>query len=113
MWTRNVWVRYSTVGYTYDPGNSTSFSADTRDGVLNGLYSLTQQYGMRGVWLGLSQTVPVSESFGIIASGWYLVPGGIPDSQELYNYTGLQSRLWSSLKAEWWYARCSRSDWFP
>lgn len=92
------------VGYTYDPGNSTAFSADTRDGGLGSLYNLTQQYGMRGVWLGLSQTVAITDSFGVIASGWYLVPGGIPDSQEPYNYSNVQSRLWSSLKAEWWYA---------
>jgi hypothetical protein len=92
------------VGYTYDPGNSTGLSADTRDGSLAGLSSLTQQYGMRGVWLGLSQTVPISDSFGIIASGWYLVPGGIPDTQEPYNYTSTVVRTWTSLKPEWWYA---------
>ncbi len=75
------------VGYTYDPGNSTGLKADTRDGAISNVNALAQQYRMRGVWLGLSQTVPVSEQFGIIASGWYLVPGATSNSQEQVTIT--------------------------
>ena len=92
------------VGYTSDPGTSTQVAADTRGTQVLGAYSLAQQYGVRGIWLGVSQAIPVNDSFGIIASGWYMLPGEASDSQEPYNYTTAITRLWSSMKVEWWYA---------
>jgi hypothetical protein len=79
-------------------------SASTDNIALLGATDLTHRYGIEGVWLGLSQSVPLTETFSILGSAWYLIPesGGSQESVETYNNNPALGRIWST-QNEWWY----------
>lgn len=63
-------------------------------------------FRLSGLWLGLTQSCPLTENIGIVASGWYLIPS---NKQTLEEYdTGvltarvLANNSWST-KSEWWF----------
>ena len=95
------------VGYSGDPGNSTGFSATAQwAGVMAGALDITHRYAVRGLWLGASQTLALSDNAGIVASFWYLFPDKSVDSRETYFVSGgvgLAERTWKT-NTQWWYA---------
>jgi hypothetical protein len=69
-------------------------------GVLN-LFEESRRYDPKGVWLGLSLPLPLSDRLSIIASGWYMIPGSSGNGYATYNNSDL-SRTWST-SSEWWF----------
>jgi hypothetical protein len=63
---------------------------------------ISQQYPVRGLWLGLTQSVPLSENLAIVGSGWYLIPSD-RRSTEAFNLPGFTLTYdWGS-KSQWWF----------
>lgn len=68
---------------------------------VGGVYQLDQTYDSKGLWLGLQQSVPLSDWLGFMASGWYLIPSN-NGSSEAYNNGLLGTRSWDTTN-EWWF----------
>jgi hypothetical protein len=71
-----------------------------------GIIAITQingRYDPKGVWLGVTIPLPLSERLSIIASGWYMIPGSSGDGFERYNDLSFVQREWST-RSEWWFA---------
>lgn len=70
--------------------------------------SVRHHYSNRGLWLGLSDTICISDRLSFIASGWYLVPSSTSSREEYFlngvNIRGLDTtdRTWHT-KPQWWY----------
>ena len=80
--------------------NGTGFDLATKSIPLGDVNKFSHHYPVRGVWLGLSETINLSERIGLVASGWYLLPSNRADT-EIYN-DGEASRNWNT-RNEWWY----------
>jgi hypothetical protein len=87
------------VGWMEDR-NGTSINVDTTGIFLGGVGSVRHQFANRGLWLGLSDTISLSDSLSFIASGWYLVPS---NSNSLEQYNGNVARRTWDTDARWWY----------
>lgn len=87
------------VGYMdHRPGASFGFSTGG-PGLLNA-FEVRHEYPLRGVWLGLSETVALNEQIGLFASGWYLLPSNFT-SEEFYNLDTAHRR-WNT-DTQWWF----------
>jgi hypothetical protein len=86
-----------------DDRTGTSINVDTTGITIGGASSLRHNFPNRGLWLGLSDTVVLSDRLSFIASGWYLVPSN-SNSLEQYdgNFANTLSRTWDT-DARWWY----------
>ncbi|MBI5571676.1 MAG: hypothetical protein HY914_17170 [Desulfomonile tiedjei] len=70
---------------------------------LNGVARFEQQQRLRGVWLGVTQPLNLSENLTILGSGWYLFPEGIESTEIYVSTAGAQSyRTWT-VTDEWWF----------
>lgn len=89
------------VGWMEDR-EGTTISADTTGISIGGVNSVRHHFANRGLWLGLADTISLSDRVSFLASGWYLVPSS-STSREVYN-AGLivQERTWDT-DARWWY----------
>jgi hypothetical protein len=88
------------VGWMEDR-EGTTISADTTGINVAGVASVRHNFTNRGLWLGLSDTVWLSDNLSFIASGWYLVPSNNSTSREQYNGNVAQ-RTWET-DSRWWY----------
>jgi hypothetical protein len=78
-------------------------------GLIN-VNSVRHHYSNRGLWLGLSDTICISDRLSFIASGWYLVPAstssreeyGLGVNQEQRGGLFGADRSWHT-KPQWWY----------
>jgi hypothetical protein len=68
---------------------------------LGGIYQLDQEYDSRGLWLGLQESVVLSDWLGVMATGWYLFPSN-SSSVEVYNNGVLGTRTWDT-STQWWF----------
>ncbi|MGO9566020.1 MAG: hypothetical protein ACLP5H_00620 [Desulfomonilaceae bacterium] len=59
------------VGWMWGPSVSNS---STTDGAVDTQIDLDDKHWGSGVWLGLTERIGLNERFGLIASGWYLIP---------------------------------------
>jgi hypothetical protein len=92
-----------------DFGKGTSFNASVDPPLPGPVNEIEHTYSNRGLWLGLAQTIPVTERISFMATGWYLIPSNSP-SRERYlplagqttNQGGLGERTWSTQNT-WWY----------
>ena len=100
------------------PTCATSFYVgwmDDRDGVSVSLneeppYNVVvrearHHFPLSGLWLGLTQSCPLTENIGIVASGWYLIPSNKQTNEEYANgVTALTlfNNSWST-KSQWWF----------
>lgn len=92
------------VGWMDDPkGVTAKFTPEgTPIPTLAAVNEIRQEYPVRGLWLGLTQSVPLGENLAVVASGWYLIPSD-RRSTETFNFTGFASSFdWSS-KSQWWF----------
>ena len=88
------------VGYMdHRNGTTIDFSRSVPLGPFNG-YQIRHQYPIRGVWLGLSETINLSERIGLFGSGWVLLPSNQTDL-ETYNEMAA-ARNWNT-RNSWWY----------
>jgi hypothetical protein len=74
-----------------------------------GVNSVRHHYSNRGLWLGLSDTICISDRLSFIASGWYLVPSSTSSREEYGLGLNLEQRqqlaadrTWHT-KPQWWY----------
>ncbi len=91
------------VGYSADPANSMRFSLETQNIALGSVASLQHSFGVRGLWLGASNSVQISDRIGILGSFWYLVRDEVVEDREKYNQPSTIGRTWST-DTEWWFA---------
>lgn len=85
-----------------DSQEGTSISIDTHgEGVLVGVTSARHKFATRGLSLGLSTSVCISDNVSFIASGWYLVPSNT-NSREEYTAIAPLERTWD-VSPQWWY----------
>jgi len=70
---------------------------------VGGVFQADGSYDTRGVWLGLSIPLRLTERLSVIGSGWYLIPGSSSGGTEKYNDSSTLARDWSA-KTEWWFA---------
>ena len=91
------------VGWMDGPG--TSFGVDTDSVGFAGITKLRQSYRNRGVWLGLADTVALTDCVSFMASGWYLIPSNTV-SRQTFNDGGpgfgLTGRSWNTDNQWWW-----------
>ncbi len=87
------------VGWMEDR-NGTTINVDTTGIAIGGIRSVQHHFSNRGLWLGLADTISLSDRVAFIASGWYLVPSSAT-SYEAYN-GNVASRTWDT-DARWWY----------
>jgi hypothetical protein len=87
------------VGWMEDR-DGTSIDVDTDGTGVGGVTSIRHHFTNRGLWLGLSDAVCLSDRLSFIGSGWYLVPSN-STSFEQYN-ENVASRTWDT-DARWWY----------
>jgi len=92
------------VGYSGDPGSSTGFDASAQGQGIGTVVDIKQSYAARGVWLGVSKAMALSNSVGVVGSIWYLIPDKSVQSRETY-FAGFGNaeRTWST-NTQWWYA---------
>jgi hypothetical protein len=92
------------VGYM-DVGKGVEFTLTSQNLGAFGLYGSRQRFASRGLWVGGSYTAGLSDSFGVLLSGWYLLPGKSTSSQS-YDGSGLgigdSSRAWR-VTEQWWH----------
>lgn len=82
---------------------NTSFALDAAHLGIGGITNASADYRNPGLWLGLIVPVPLSESFSLLASGWYLIPGTTTaPANESYNPPGFGNRSWTA-KTDWWF----------
>jgi hypothetical protein len=61
------------VGWMDDPnGVGVNISEDPPYNIV--YRSATHRFRLNGLWLGLTQSCPLTENIGLLASGWYLIP---------------------------------------
>ena len=81
-------------GISFSGGNSAGLNAVARFG---------QQHRVRGLWLGVTQPLNLSENLSILGSGWYLFPEGNEATEYYITTGGVQSlRTWT-VSDEWWF----------
>ncbi len=92
------------VGYSRDPGDSTSFEFRAENRGLNNLFYIGHDYAVHGLWLGASKTVAFSDSIGVTGSFWYLLPLKTGTSLQHYFTAGIgpNQRTWDT-HTQWWY----------
>lgn len=82
---------------------TTSFALDAAHLGVAGVTNVSENYSNPGLWLGLTVPVPLSDSFSLLASGWYLVPGTTSGTaSESYSPAGIGNRSWAA-KTDWWF----------
>ena len=91
------------VGWNDDPRGVVWHEEGTGLGLLTGGYKFSQGHRVRGWWLGVTQSVNLSQNLAVLGGGWYLFPLG-NEGTEFYNLVGAGSidRTWS-IKDEWWF----------
>ena len=87
------------IGYM-DHRNGATIRLSTDSVPLLGAFDVTHHYPVRGVWLGLSETISLSKRIGLFGSGWLLLPSNQADT-EIYNI-GVAGRNWNT-RNSWWY----------
>jgi hypothetical protein len=87
----------------FGKGTSDNASSDTP---LFGVNEIEHTYANRGLWLGLAQTLPLTERISFMATGWYLIPSNSPSRQTYLlqgqRIPGFSERTWSTQNT-WWY----------
>ena len=85
-------------GTTIDLGNSST----PLPGFWDNLSDVTHHAPIRGVWLGLSETINLNERIGLLGSAWVLLPSN-QDDTETYSFpAAVGERSWST-RNKWWY----------
>ena len=69
------------VGYSGDPGSSTAFNIYAQGIGLYSTMDIAFTYAVRGLWLGASQTLGLSDHVGVVGSFWYLFPDRAVESR--------------------------------
>ena len=94
------------VGYSGDPHNSTAFNLTTTSGTVLGAVSLDISTATRGVLLGASKAVSLSDRVGLVGSFWYLFPDKTKDTEMGGVVAGgaLASQTWNKTSTQWWFA---------
>ncbi len=93
------------VGWMDDPnGVRASFSRESNVILLP--VEARQNYRISGLWLGVTQSCPLTDNVAFLASGWYLFPTNHRSNEE-YNLAGqtLLAGLATSwgTKTQWWF----------
>jgi hypothetical protein len=81
------------VGWMEDR-NGTGYELSSDDG------RLSHQYPLRGVWLGLGETIALSDSLGAVLSAWVLVQGNNTHTSELDGNTPYE---WERTPSNWYF----------
>ncbi|AFM27636.1 hypothetical protein [Desulfomonile tiedjei] len=91
------------VGWMEDHnGARINVTADNPANVLLGVTEINHRYPLKGLWLGLTQTVPFSEYCSLVASGWYLIPSNERAQEEYRLGTTAADTNWGT-KTQWWF----------
>lgn len=92
------------MGYM-ETGKGFEFTATAQNSGTLGLDASRQRHPGRGLWLGGSYSAPLGDGFGVITSGWYLIPFAVTSHQS-YDFAGLgvgeSHRQWRA-DSRWWH----------
>ncbi len=92
------------VGWMEDHnGTRINITADNPANTLLGANEINHRYPLKGLWLGLTQTIPLGEYCSLVASGWYLIPSN-ERSQEEYRLANVPVSTDWGTKTQWWFA---------
>jgi hypothetical protein len=93
------------VGWMEDTnGARINITANNPANILAGVAEINHRYPLKGLWLGLTQTVPFSEYCSLVASGWYLIPANERAHEDYRGQTALPAAGsdWGT-KTQWWF----------
>ena len=93
------------VGWMEDRQGS-SFSVNNTGSIVGGIVSFKRQFPLRGLWVGASESIKLSDNISIMASGWYLATS-VTCSTETYTDLAqaallFMRRNWDG-NNKWWF----------